>query len=139
MGYYAEINTNMVIPGDKVAEAFTTLVEQHKASLDEALGWHAPERHTLDQLLQGAGFEINRYVDGSIEIERFADSLREQDSLLQALLPFSYGFLPFPGAPEPAPFFEVHGEDGEKWRYEYADGKTQFYIGKTVWEPVEIS
>jgi len=122
MGYYVSMGVDVKIPKEKVEAALKVLNEW----VMKGKSWvHPnPSDNIVDQL-RNCRYEADEYDGGNIHIYCFnGEKWGDDEELYYALAPFV----------EDDGCIEITGEEGEKWRYLFNDGKIKEEQGTIVWE-----
>lgn len=133
MGYYVKVNTNnCMISRENVQAALDAINKLHGPDFKKTYSWvHNPAGYgfslgwtTLDRAISEWGYEPKIHKSGDIEIEYFrGEKLGDCQLFWNALAPF---------LPEDASV-EYRGEDGDRWRYIFYNGKMIKQNAKIVW------
>lgn len=141
MGYY--VNTgdcNIVVKAANAEPALAELIKFNDEN--DALkrgGSHGPEGKTeswfswmpkdfrdfktFGEFLGGLGFNFEVLENGDFVLTHYSDKTGQEDILIEAIARFV----------EDGSYAEWHGEDGERWRWEFSDGRMIVRDGILSW------
>ena len=78
---------------------------------------------TFGEFLGGLGFNFEVLENGDFVLNHYSDKTGQEDILMEAIAEFVVN----------GSFAEWHGEDGERWRWDFADGRMTMRDGVLSW------
>ena len=128
MGYCIELEESTLVIKKETAENVVTAIKDFAKNASR-LSWidkdYLLDAENIEDVFSEIRYELNKNENGDYEIDYFSGEKLGNDLVI---------FNSFAQFIENGQYIEMLGEDGERWRWIFINGKCEEIIARVVWD-----